>query len=155
MIATCMGIRGGNWNAMRLLFIDTGAFVAQRSQDDYYHHQALVGFQEILRTGVRVVTSEHVFDETLTLLGRKVNYAFAARVGNDLLGSRLLGWINADSSDHAKAVNLMRKFADQKVSYTDALSFVLMRKEKILHAFAFDHHFVAAGFSLWPNHVVG
>lgn len=136
---------------MTSIFVDTGAFIAQRNEEDYYHPQALHGFREILRTGVRVVTSEHVLDETLTLLGRKVNYAFAAQVGDDLLKSRLLGWLPADAQDHMKAVKLMRKYADQKVSYTDALSFVLMKREKIRYAFSFDRHFNAAGFRLWPE----
>ena len=31
-----------------------------------------------------------------------------------------------------------------------AISFVLMRKQKIREAFAFDRHFLLAGFALWP-----
>lgn len=34
------------------------------------------------------------------------------------------------------------------LSAVDAVSFVLMRRERIRTAFAFDHHFAAAGFRL-------
>ena len=37
-----------------------------------------------------------------------------------------------------------------KVSFTDCISFVLMRKRQIKRVFAFDRHFMHAGFTLWP-----
>ena len=48
-------------------------------------------------------------------------------------------------------LELFRRFADQKVSYTDCVSFVLMRRYAIVRAFAFDRHFIQAGFDLWPG----
>ncbi|MEX1044724.1 MAG: hypothetical protein WEC73_01230 [Chthoniobacterales bacterium] len=42
----------------------------------------------------------------------------------------------------------MRKFADQGVSFTDGMSFVLMRREGLWEVFGFDGHFTAAGFRL-------
>jgi predicted nucleic acid-binding protein len=35
-----------------------------------------------------------------------------------------------------------------KLSAVDATSFVIMKRKKIRNAFAFDHHFAAAGFRL-------
>ena len=40
------------------------------------------------------------------------------------------------------------RFADQAFSLTDAVSFELMKRERIAVAFAFDRHFEAAGFGL-------
>lgn len=42
------------------------------------------------------------------------------------------------------------RFHDQPFSLTDAVSFELMRRERVTHAFAFDPHFVTAGFELVP-----
>jgi predicted nucleic acid-binding protein len=47
-------------------------------------------------------------------------------------------------------VELFRKFADQKVSFTDCVSFVLMRKQRLTRAFSFDRHYEQAGFEIWP-----
>jgi len=40
------------------------------------------------------------------------------------------------------------RFSDQRFSLTDAVSFEVMRREQISRAFAFDQHFVTAGFEL-------
>ena len=42
--------------------------------------------------------------------------------------------------------DLLKKYADQAVSFTDCLSFALMRRDGIRECFAFDRHFQAAGF---------
>jgi predicted nucleic acid-binding protein len=49
-----------------------------------------------------------------------------------------------------KAVDLFAKFADQEVSFTDCISFVLMRRNKLDQAFTFDRHFAVAGFEVVP-----
>ncbi len=41
--------------------------------------------------------------------------------------------------------------ADQGVSFTDALSFAVMRRLSIGRAFTFDRHLALAGFELWPE----
>ena len=57
-----------------------------------------------------------------------------------------------DAEDEFEAlVELFRKFADQRVSFTDCVSFALMRRYGIAKAFGFDRHFVHAGFELWPE----
>jgi predicted nucleic acid-binding protein len=42
----------------------------------------------------------------------------------------------------------MLRFADQRFSLTDAVTFELMRTERVTRAFAFDQDFVTAGYSL-------
>ena len=98
-----------------------------------------------------VYSSEHILDETLTLLARRESYAYAAAAGEELFASRVLRWLDATPAKWQTALRLMRKLADQAVSFTDCLSFALMRREKIKHVFGFGRHFEAAGFRLWPS----
>ena len=42
----------------------------------------------------------------------------------------------------------LERFSDQRFSLTDAVSFEIMRRERIGQAFAFDQHFLTAGFEL-------
>ncbi len=46
-------------------------------------------------------------------------------------------------------MDLFEKYADQRVSFTDCISFVLMRRHKIRQVFSFDRHFELAGFVVW------
>lgn len=55
--------------------------------------------------------------------------------------------VSVDLVRDATAAWLVR-FADQTFSLTDAVSFEIMRREKIDAAFAFDRHFITAGFEL-------
>lgn len=52
--------------------------------------------------------------------------------------------------DEVDALRGFAKFADQRVSFTDCVSFALMRRHRIAKAFAFDQHFEYAGFTRWP-----
>lgn len=49
------------------------------------------------------------------------------------------------------ALEQFTKLADQRVSFTDCVSFALMRRHRVRHAFTFDRHFEAAGFEIWPR----
>jgi predicted nucleic acid-binding protein len=49
---------------------------------------------------------------------------------------------------HERAVEWLRTAGRRHVSLVDAVSFVVMRARQIEVAFAFDPHFVRAGFRL-------
>lgn len=83
----------------------------------------------------------------MTLLARRTSYTWAAGWGQDALKSGIT-WLKAEESDWATALRLMRKLADQGVSFTDCISFALMRREGLRYVFGFDGHFAAAGFRL-------
>lgn len=132
---------------MKKIFVDTGAFLAKEIANDQ-HHAAAVERWQVLATGhAALYSSEHVLDETMTLLARRTTYAWAADWGRDALSSGIV-WLRAGEADWEEALRLMKKFADQGVSFTDCVSFVLMRREGLREVFGFDGHFTAAGFRL-------
>ena len=87
----------------------------------------------------------------MTLLARRHSYSFAAECGYNYLNSGIIQWLTTSEEDLRESLRLMKKYSDQAVSYTDCLSFVLMRREGIKHVFGFDHHFKAARLNLWPG----
>ncbi|HKK19129.1 MAG TPA: PIN domain-containing protein [Opitutales bacterium] len=135
---------------MNKVFVDTGAFLAKEIQRDQHHVEAIEAWGKLSGRPGGLYTSEHCLDESATLLARRTNYAFAAGWGSDLLASGIT-LLRADPADLEYSFRLMRKFADQGVSFTDCLSFVLMKRERIRWVFGFDHHFAAAGFRLWSG----
>lgn len=136
-----------------MIFVDTGAFLARYFEGDQYHRVAVRAWKRLERSTGALFTSSFVVDETLTLLGRRTMYAFAAARADAIYASRVLTIFRPDASDESAAVGLFRKFADQKVSFTDCVSFALMRRHKLKKAFTFDRHFASAGFEVWPASV--
>ncbi len=134
-----------------MIFIDTGAFLGTYLEKDQYHHQALAGWQDLKDSTWRCFTSNFVLDETFTFLARRTSYQFAAGRARSLLTSNILEILRPDQEMELQALTTFEKFADQQVSFTDCVSFALMKSQRIHRAFAFDRHFALAGFELWSG----
>ena len=134
-----------------MIFVDTGAFLARYVRRDQHHHRASEGWATIARRRWRCVTSNFVLDETFTLLARRASYRFAAERARNIMASEILEVLRPTAEDELRALELFEKYADQRVSFTDCVSFVLMRRSRIERAFSFDGHFSRAGFMIWPS----
>ena len=55
---------------MNTLFVDTGALVARVLPRDQYHRASRRGWESLEDVEVKLVSSEHVFDEAVSLLVR-------------------------------------------------------------------------------------
>ena len=134
-----------------MIFIDTGAFLARFIQRDQYHIACVQAWDELLKSRMPCVTSNFVLNETFTLLARRTNYGFAAQRAKNLLASRELRILRSGQDEERAALDWFAKYADQRVSFTDCVSFILLRKNRIRRVFGFDRHFIMAGFELWPT----
>jgi predicted nucleic acid-binding protein len=133
-----------------MIFIDTGAFVARHLARDQYHETAAAGWKQLARRGWPCLTTSFVLDEVVTLLARRAGAGFAAERARAILTSERLTVIRPDADDELVALEILEKFEDKDLSYTDCISFVTMRARGIRRAFTFDRHFRDAGFVLWP-----
>ena len=133
------------------LFLDTGALVARVLPRDQHHRASRKGWQTLEDVEVKLLSSEHVFDEAISLLTRQAGGEYAVRWGRDHLASQEITWLSAGKGEWEEALRWLDKFADQGPSATDCLSFALMRREGLESVFGFDHHFRLAGFELWPG----
>jgi len=55
-----------------------------------------------------------------------------------------------EKTDDDQAIEILKKYIDKNFSFTDAMSFHIMKRDKIKTAFAFDKHFIQAGFKTLP-----
>ncbi|MBW2342319.1 MAG: PIN domain-containing protein [Deltaproteobacteria bacterium] len=133
-----------------MIYIDTGAFLARYLGRDQYHQQAKAFWDAIDKKRESCFTSNFVLDETFTLLGRRAGYSFAAARAQNIYASKLLSILRPTRNDEIKAIEFLQKFAEHEVSFTDCISFVLMRRERIKRVFSFDTHFQWAGFKILP-----
>jgi hypothetical protein len=133
------------------LFIDSGAFVATNLPRDQYHQRSREAWEQLANSSFRLYSSDAVFQETMALLHHRVGPELAIRWAEDHFQGKVISWLPINAQVQKAALPWMKKFADQAVSFVDATSFVLMRRENIRHVFSFDRHFAAAGFRLWPG----
>ena len=134
-----------------MIYIDTGAFLARYLSKDQYHRQARDFWDIIRKKNEKCVTSNFVLDETFTLLGRRAGYSFAAQRAKNMYASESLSILRPDQEIELKAIAFFEKYSDHRLSFTDCVSFALMKTKKIKRIFAFDQHFRLAGFQIYPQ----
>jgi uncharacterized protein len=127
-----------------IVFVDTSAFVARNARRDPYSQVASKIWLDLEDTPL--VTTNHVVEETLTLLARRMDRALAADMADRIYASAKLDIIYTSQDDEHDALRYFRKFADQRVSFTDCISFAVMKRHRLHTAFTFDRHFLNAGF---------
>jgi len=132
------------------LFADTGAWCALYDRSDVYHARASAFLQELKRQKARLITSDYVLDETLTLLRFRAGHKEAVEFGRWVLQSPLVKVINVDEKIWQAAWEIFIRYKDKDFSFTDCTSFALMRQLGLTNAFTFDHHFEQAGFKMLP-----
>lgn len=133
-----------------MIFVDTGPIVARYLEDDQHHEVAEAVWDRLERNKERFALSSLVLAESLNLLSQRAEPAFAASKGRLLLGSEMFRLLRPDLEHEAQALWMMSKFTDQKVGFTDCVSFALMRAHRIHRAFTFDRHFDILGFERFP-----
>ncbi|MEK7676178.1 MAG: PIN domain-containing protein [Verrucomicrobiota bacterium] len=128
------------------LLMDTAGFLALWDAGDEQHAAAVRLQDEMVRKGRHFLTTEYVVDETVTLLLLRHSHAAAVDFLDTVDRSEALRleWIGPERFHAAGA--LFRKHADKEWSFTDCVSFTVMRELRIRDAFTTDHHFRQAGF---------
>ena len=132
---------------MERLFVDTSAWFAYINRKDPDHAAISKVLQDF--TG-RLVTSNFVFDETVSLCLYRMGHAVASTAGNVLLDPLVVDLIRLTSNDEQTAWQLFRERGDHRFSFTDCTSFVLMRRLNLHTAAALDEDFRAEGFVVVP-----
>lgn len=133
----------------RTAAIDTGALLALASRRDQYHARAVDVAARFRRAGGRWIGSTLVLAELHGHLLRRADPATARRVIAAVLGDPIYDWRDASTElVRAALAQWIARYSDQHFSLTDAVTFELMRQERLTRAFAFDNDFVTAGFDL-------
>jgi len=132
------------------LFVDSSAWYALSDYDDRHHDSASVFLSQVLRSNNHLITSNLIIGETYTLLRARLGYREAWEFLARVKASSHLEIIFINEIIESKAYNLLKRFRDQNFSYVDGTSFVLMQERRITEAFAYDKHFLTAGFTLLP-----
>ncbi|MDE0054147.1 MAG: PIN domain-containing protein [Gammaproteobacteria bacterium] len=127
-------------------FIDTSGFFSLLVQGDAMHREAAEFMTQAARERKRFITTDYVVDESATLLrargyGRLLVPLFETM---DASSAIRLEWTTPQRFHETRAFCLQH--ADKAWSFTDCLSFVVMRDLELREALTSDIHFEQAGF---------
>ncbi len=129
--------------------VDTGALLALAHPRDQYHTDASRIVRRLVADGVVMLGTTLVLAELHVLLLRRRGPERARTVVSRLLDDPSYEWVEASATLVRDAVaGWLERFHDQRFSLTDAVTFEVMRRNRISAAFAFDDGFVKAGFEL-------
>ncbi|MBI5798202.1 type II toxin-antitoxin system VapC family toxin [Candidatus Woesearchaeota archaeon] len=122
------------------IFIDASIFCAYANTNDVHHKKA----KEILKRYIierqeQAITSEYIFDETVTVALRKANKNLANEIGQHLLNSEY----KIAKVDQICFEEAWKLFQEEKnnFSFTDCTCIILMRKLGIKQIATFDKEF--------------
>jgi len=129
--------------------VDTGALLALSRRKDQHHVRAVDIAERHLGAGGQFVGTTLILAEFHSHL-LYLRGSTEARVAvSALLDDPVHDWLAVSSDLQREAVvRWLARYSDQEYSLIDAVSFEVMRRNKVTHAFAFDRHFAVAGFEL-------
>jgi hypothetical protein len=133
---------------MREILVDSSAWIALADRGDKYHRQARDAYPLILSEYHMLLTTNLIIAEAHVTILHAASYRCAIRFLDTIRESTRIYKVYSDEELEREAEAILRQYSDQDFSFTDAVSFALMRKRGVKEAFAFDRHFLTAGFVL-------
>jgi hypothetical protein len=123
------------------VFVDTSAWFALAYEGDPYH----IAAQSFIAPSSRLVTTNFVIDETITLTLVRLGYWPARALGEKLWSEQYARLIHVTKADQRAAWELFKAYDDKVFSFTDCTSFAVMERLGLEYAFAFDADFEQTG----------
>ena len=135
----------------REVFVDTWGWYVLIDRRESDHGRAVSLVRDLIQSGVRLVSSDYVLDESFSLAKARAGSAAAVRLLGLVEGTAALDleWVGSERFERAK--RRFRKYRDQAFSFTDCTSFEIMLERGIEEAITSDEHFRLAGFRLLPD----
>ena len=125
------------------MLLDTSGLLCYVDASEQRHRDA-VEFYDSAR--IRV-THNYVIAEFVALAqARGYPRELALTFSSVLISDPEIEVVWVDPSLHREALALLRSQLDKSYSLCDAVSFVVMKRQKMTDAFSTDHHFAQAGF---------
>ena len=132
---------------MDKVFLDTSGLVAFFDKKDIHHAEAAGLFEKIARERIRIIMTDYILSECITLVLMWKDHAAAVKAGDFIFDSKALEFVWLDEPLKRKAWEYFKRHSDKKYSFTDCTSFVLMKEMKVTRYLSFDGHFKQAGFT--------
>ena len=126
------------------VFIDTSAFIALILKGESFHEKLVNQYKVYKKSRAQLITSDYILDELYTRCVYRAG-SHGAKLATNLIKeavtSNELTVLEVGSSIFQKAEPIFLKFSDNKISFTDATSFVLYKDFALDEVFTLDDDF--------------
>lgn len=133
------------------VFVDSGTWIALFRERDRHHADAEAMLRAAIADRLRLLTTNLVLAEVHRFILHRAGIRPAAVAIERIEQSPHVQLVFPDADHHRAAHEWLARFADQRITYTDAMSFAVMRASGCKAALTFDHDFAVAGFETWPR----
>jgi len=138
---------------MNPIFVDTSAWMAIVDSGDVNHRPAL-SFQSELPDTSHLIVANYILDELYTLVLIDLGYRNALDIKEKLdrmAEARILQVVWVDPTVSTAGWSVFERFnRDKQWSFTDCVSYAVMKRLGITEVFSFDHHFEQTSFIRRP-----
>ena len=134
--------------------MDTGALIALIWQRDRDHERVRDHYLELRASGDALITSNLVLAETATRLrydaGLRHSLAFRTVI-DEAVASGRLSVRYTDAELDSRAWDVLERYADRALSFTDCVGAVTARDARASSVFGLDADFSVLGFAVEPG----
>lgn len=126
------------------VFIDSGAFIAYFLKQEAFHEDVVKRYNFYTRAKAQFFTSNYILDELLTWFSSRQPKYFTEKLTvylQGMIGNDELRVIFIDSLIHKKSQDILLKFYEHKISFTDATTYVLYKDFSLDEIFTLDRDF--------------
>ncbi len=134
--------------ASRPVFVDTGAYFGIADRRDHNHASATAIVRRLVADRRPLYTTNFIVAETHALVLKRIDREMALTVLEDIYRSRLTTVVRVSEEDELRARAIIRQYQDKDFSLVDAMSFAVMERLGIRHAFTFDCNFAQYGWAI-------
>lgn len=132
---------------MKRCLVDTGAWYALADRKDPDHADVSLCLEEYAG---RLVTTNFIFEESVTLIRYRLGAGAARAFGEQLLAGSAARLVHITRSDERRAWEIFTRYRDKSFSYTDCTSFAAMQRLRLDAAVAIDDDFRSFGLICLP-----
>lgn len=133
---------------MKRVFVDTGAWYSLVDRNDPDHTPVA---QSLAQWKGRLLTSNFILDEAVTLVRYRLGHEPAARLGEVLASGSVARLVRVGGVDEARAWNIFKRYRDKSFSYTDCISFAVCERLGLESAITVDADFRSYGIDSIPE----
>jgi len=120
------------------VFVDSNFFIALFNPADNLHLRAIRASRKIEKDGFKLVLSNFIFLEVVTILSQKLSRRSATIFGKQLLSDRYLQLVHINRKLNGLSWQIFSDVKNKNISFVDCSCLAVMKAEEVKLILTFD-----------------